>query len=86
MAKYYVCYSFCQNPLLIGKDQFDRDALKVVSIDCNKFATFIYTMSYTRSLGIISALVFTLFSNNNLFKQFIKVYLKTQILAQIKLK
>lgn len=70
-----VCQSFCQNPLDSGKDEFTEGALTKSS---NIYICILATL-HTLTPTSISALLFT----NELFKKFMKVYLKNQNQAQL---
>ena len=81
MAWLFTCCSSCQNPPPPGKDKLTDAALTEGS---GIFIPILVVLRAPTPAPIISSTI-TLFSNNKLFKQFMKAYLESQVPGQTKL-
>lgn len=73
MAKSYICYSFYYNFFFISKNKLVENIIKTAIKNNTNFIciSFIFCIFIP-----IFALISRFLSNNKLFKQFIKIYLK----------
>ena len=73
MARFSACQSLCQNLSSIGKDELTSTTLTEDIDTSTPTSAILYIL--IPAFGVIS------FSNNELFKPFMKAYLKAQISA-----
>ena len=75
MARPCVCHSFCWNSFPASKDELTGAASGASTNDIGTF-TYIPAVSCAPILAVAIASAIALSSDNKLFKQFIKAYLK----------